>query len=157
MIKSTRTLFSFITVFSLTYSANAQYKKAVPDEITVPISRLVNAFYGLCNSGKFEDAWALFKNPSGVSGGRIVRNWEEHKQKNVLPFLHQLDSVSFKLAGFTVDSVTSDVAIVIGQYDFSALQQGKPVSNPRTAFAWVFKKEKGEWGIVHWQTCSLRN
>ena len=150
-----RCSFTFILVLLSACSNDKRVDNLSPqaaESVKTEISRFVMNQYALSNAGQFDSAHANFRNASGASQGQLILDFQKFERDNAIPFLRSLDSIRFDLGNFSVEPLKEDIAVVVGQYRFSAQQKGKPIANPLVAFTWVLEKKEGRWAIRHWHT-----
>jgi hypothetical protein len=115
------------------------------------VAAVTRANFELSRTGRYEESFERFAaGVTGAADGRLVLDWDAHRTRSVLPFLARLDSVVFELGEIVVTPISRDAAVVTGRYSFAASSDGQRLSNPSTAFSWIFARRDTRWEIVHW-------
>jgi len=114
---------------------------------------IMRSSFALNQARKFDESFQWFMpSTTGAADGRLIRNWQEHRTRTVMPFLARLDSMSFVLGDVVVTAVTADVAVLVAKYSFSGVLDGRSLLHPSTVVTWVLRKRDQRWEIVHWHT-----
>ena len=121
-------------------------------QVEEEVSALTDRYFELGDEGRYEEAFQLYHEASGVADGHLIPSMDAHVRDNVLPFLRDLENAAFDLTGYRVIPLGTAAAVVVGSYTFSASRDGTPISNPETAFTWALEKRDGQWVIRHWHT-----
>jgi uncharacterized protein (TIGR02246 family) len=104
-------------------------------------------------AGNDRDAGKLYSHFSdsvtGVFDGMVMGSWEEHKKEGHAFFASQKEIKYTIDSIYSIDVIDAEASILAGTYSISTTDTTGKTVNSSHAWTYVFKKQNGEWKVVH--------
>ncbi len=120
-------------------------RAAIVDEIR----RLTASAFDAFNHLDADHLYTLFaEETKGAVNGSLIQSFDAHKQKGKA-WIRSLREAKYVIEEMDIDVLTRDVALVLGRYNFTGIDQAGHTNAAICAWSWVFHRRNGEWKIVH--------